>query len=389
MRSGEFQNSRKKGCSESVWGFTDGAQRWSARVSAVLTISTRWPARKRSGLRMAHCSLTSSRSASPSGPKDSAMLARISSTVCRVRRVGACMKWTISPGERSSASNRPLSRAWATPSSVRRRRPCAKRSYRAVPSEPSRWTTERLPLTLLGFDQGERAGRGALYPREPVEGSEEADPRRQISQVHEPLDQRNVRTQDRAMHHEFVRRPAGPSGRGLLEEVAAVRFRPPLDEPLGGLLRQAGRLPEVLSSPDVLLRPVGPEEQDVAGLDRLARGLQLFVCLLKVGYVYDLHRLRGREVEDYRLADHSIQRDLIYGLPVLDRVEGGLHVGAGVQAHQVELRGLPVAGAVLGADLELHPEVRGGWSLEAVGDRRAEVYDLRHEDALSYESSVT
>ena len=33
------------------------------------------------------------------------------------------------------------------------------------------------PLTLLGFDQGERAGKGP-HPRELVEGSEEPNPRR-------------------------------------------------------------------------------------------------------------------------------------------------------------------------------------------------------------------
>src|ERR671912_433683 len=148
---------------------------------------------------MAHCSLTSSRSASPSGPKASSMLARISSTVCWVRRVGACMKWTISPEERSAASDRPLPLAWVTPSSVKGTFPLCE----AILPCRTQWIltvdNRATPLTLLGFDQGESAGRGALYPRELVEGSEEPNPWREISQVHETLDQRDDRAQDRAM----------------------------------------------------------------------------------------------------------------------------------------------------------------------------------------------
>ena len=75
------------------------------------------------------------------------------------------------------------------------------------------------------------------------------------------------------------------------------------------------------------------------------------------------------------------QPHLVYGLPVLDRVQGGLDVRAGVQAHQVELGGLPVAGAVPGADLELHPEVRRRRPLEAVWHGRAEVHDPGHGHA--------
>src|SRR5918997_5478356 len=179
------------------------------------------------------------------------------------------------------------------------------------------------------------------------------------------------------MHDELIRRPAGLPGRGLLKEVAANGFRPPLDDPVGGLRCQVGRLPEISPSPDVPLGPVSPKEQDVAGPDRLACGLQPLIRLLEVGHFYDLHRLCGREVEDYRLADHQIQRNLVYGLTALDRVESGLHVRSGVQAHQVELRGLPVPCSVLRSDVHLHPEIRRGWSLEAVLDRRTEVYDLQ------------
>src|SRR5215218_1367418 len=158
------------------------------------------------------------------------------------------------------------------------------------------------------------------------------------------------------MHDELVRRPAGLPGRGLFEEVTADGFRPPLDDPPGGLRCQAGRLPEIFLSPDVPLGPVSPKEQDVAGPERLARGLQPLIRLL--------------------------EGDLVYGLTALDSVEGGFHVRSGVQAHQVKLCGLPVPCSVLRPDVHLHPEIRRGWSLEAMRDRRTEVYDL-HGDPLS------
>ena len=88
------------------------------------------------------------------------------------------MKWTISPGERSSASSRPLSRAWATPSSVKGTFPLCEAILPCLTQWILTVDNRATPLTLLGFDQGERAGRGALYPRELVEGSEEPNPRR-------------------------------------------------------------------------------------------------------------------------------------------------------------------------------------------------------------------
>src|SRR5829696_1578532 len=294
---------------------------------------------------MAPCSLTSRRSTPPPGLRVSAMLDRISSTDCRVRRVGACMKWTISPGDRSPASSRPLSLDWASPLSVKGTLPLCEA---ISPCRTQCTLTQDNAATPPGscllpgvLDQGERAGRGALYARELVEGGEEPDPRRQIPQVHEPLDERDVRPQDHQMHDKLVRRPAGPPGRRLLEEVATHGFRPLLGDPAGGRLRQAGRLLEVFVRPDVRLRPVRPQEQDVAGPDRLADRFQLLVRLLQIRHVQNPHRLRRREIEDDSVADHPLELDLIYGLPALDAVQRALDVRPRVQAHQLELRGLP------------------------------------------------
>src|SRR5215211_6610691 len=243
---------------------------------------------------------------------------------------------------------------------------------------PSR-VSFHLSSSSLGIDQRERSSRGALYPFELVKGREELNPRRQVPQVHESLDERDARAQNRQVHDELVRRPTGLPSRGLLEEVAADRLRTPPGDPAGRLFRQAWRLFEVLLGPNMPLRPVRPEEQDVAWPDGLARSLKLPVRSLEVDHVQDLHRLRRGKVEDDGAANHPIQCDLVYGFPVLDGVQRALDVRPRMQAHQVELRGHPKTGVGLRPYVHLHPEIRRGRPLEAVGYRRTEVYDLHHE----------
>src|SRR5918912_2145589 len=231
----------------------------------------------------------------------------------------------------------------------------------------------------LGTEQRERSSGRALYTLELVEGGEELNPRRQIPQVHKPLDELDARAQDREVHDELVRRPTGLSGRRLLEEVAADRLWPFPGDPAGRLFSQAGRLLEVRLGPNVPLRPVRPKEQDVAWPDGLARRLKLPVRPLEVGHAQDLHPLRRGEVEDDGAANHPVQCDLVYGLPVLDAVQRALDVRPRVQAHQVELRGHPESGVGLRPYVHLHPEICRGRPLEAVRYRWTEVHDLRHE----------
>src|SRR5215203_2894731 len=274
MRSGDAQNSRKNGCSERTSGATGGAESCSARDSALLTSSTRWPAKKMSGLRMAHCSSTSMRSTSLTSPRVLAMLVRISSAVCRVLRVGACMKWTISLGDRSRASEHPLSRAWATPSSVRGTSPL----WEATLPWRIQWTL----IVDTGFSPREGRTRGpgrSRCLRTCRRGRRTGLAAAILQGSRVPLE-RDTRSQDRAVHHELFRRPARLSRRRLLEEVATDGLRVCLDDPPGGLLGQAGRLLKVRMGPDVPLRPVGPEEQDVSWLDGLAGGLQSMICLV-------------------------------------------------------------------------------------------------------------
>ena len=88
------------------------------------------------------------------------------------------MKWTNLPGREVLGEQPPPLSSLGYPF-IRQGDVSPVRSDLTVPYPMDPHVDNRAtPLTLLGFDQGERAGRGAFYPRELVEGSEEPNPRR-------------------------------------------------------------------------------------------------------------------------------------------------------------------------------------------------------------------